>query len=275
MWKLVKHFGLQGVIFGLMGVAFLALAVHAALGVADWVRAEHWHATPAVITELRRTTGVRSGYHYYHHYRYVVGGRSYSGEYHRDNVENVRGEMIEVIFNPDEPSESARSRADLARFGRGIFGGLLYYYVAAIGMFMLLSGLVYVRTAYRGVRLQEALAAGERTALQAYFHGTPEEAKRALRDLDAMFARAMQTAKPDTRWYSLLQRGQLRLYARLAKLHRAAGQTKEAENSMREALGCAASAALDRPLQLAREVFEYIDGEDRRILEEQARVSRP
>jgi hypothetical protein len=97
MWTFVKQFGLQGFIFGLFGVAFLALAGHADLGAIDWVRAAHWQVTPATVTEIRRTTGVRSGYHYYHHYRYVVEGRAYTGEYHRDNVENTRGDMIEVI----------------------------------------------------------------------------------------------------------------------------------------------------------------------------------
>lgn len=268
MWKFVKQFGLQGFIFSLFGVAFLALAGHAALGAVDWVRAGNWQATTATVTDIRRTTGVRSGYHYYHHYRYVVEGRAYTGEYHRDNAENVRGDMIEVIFNPNEPAESARSRADLSGFGRGVFGGLAYYYVAALGMFMLLSGLLYLRTSYRGMRLRESLAAGERAALQAYFQGTPEEARRALQKLDSLYERAMQTAKPDTRWHSLLQRGQLRLNARLAKLHRAAGRADEAEHSIQEALGCAASAGLDTPLKFARQVFEYIDSEDRRVLKE-------
>lgn len=109
MWKFVKQFGLQGFIFSLFGVAFLALAGHAALGAVDWVRAGNWQATTATVTDIRRTTGVRSGYHYYHHYRYVVEGCAYTGEYHRDNAENVRGDMIEVIFNPNEPAESARS----------------------------------------------------------------------------------------------------------------------------------------------------------------------
>lgn len=268
MWKFVKQFGLQGFIFGLFGVAFLALVVHAGLGAIDWVRAAHWQATPAKVTEIRRTTGVRSGAHYYHHYRYVVDGQSYGGEYHRDEVENGRGDMIEVIFNPKDPAESARSRADLAGFGRGVFGGLAYYYVAALGVFMLLSGLLYLRTTYRGMRLKESLAAGERAALQAYFEGTPEEARRALHELNVLYERAMRTAKSDTRWYCLLQRGQLRLNARLAKLHRADGQADEAAHCIQEALNCAKSAGLDPPLQFARQVFEYIDSEDRRVLKE-------
>ncbi len=268
MWTFIKQFGLQGFIFSLFGVAFLALAGYAALGVADWVRAAHWQATTATVTDIRRTTGMRSGYHYYHDYRYVVEGRAYGGTYHRDNEENVRGDLIEVIFNPNEPAESARSRADLAGFGRGVFGGLAYYYVAALGVFMLASGLFYLRTRYRGMRLKESLAAGERAALHAYFQGTPEEARRALQELDSLYERAMQTAKPDTRWYCLLQRGQLRLNARLAKLHRAAGQADEAEHCIQEALACAASAGLDTPLKFARQVLEYIDSEDRRILKE-------
>jgi hypothetical protein len=268
MWTLVKQFGLQGFIFGLFGVAFLALAGHAALGAVDWVRAARWQVTPAKVTEIRRTTGVRSGAHYYHHYRYVVNGLSYGGEFHRDEVENVRGDMIEVIFNPNEAAESARSRADLAGFGRGVFGAVVYYYTTALGVFMLVSGLLYLRTTYRGMRLKESLASGERAALQAYFEGTPEEARRALRELASLYQRAMQTARPDTRWHSLLQRGQLRLNARLAKLHRADGQADEAERCIQEALSCAASAGLDTPLQFARQVFEYIDSEDRRVLKE-------
>lgn len=245
-------------------------------GITDWVGAADWRATPARVTQVNQ---VQRGYRRWQfaeiHYEYVLDGQLHKGWYLRDDADARSGESVPVIVDPADPRRSVRSRADLAHAGVSVRNTLAYY-----GTF-LMSALLLVALATQGwrkagrLRRQALLAAADQAALEAYFHGSPEEALVRLREFGELLGIAERSDAGDYAWQRLLARNQLRRLGRMATLHRAAAREGEAESCVQAAFVHSQKLAqeqppLDPPIEYSGHVHRYIQAEDHRVREEAA-----
>lgn len=272
--RLVRELGwVWCLMFVAAAVAASWFGGQAVAGIAAWVAAGDWPATPARVTQVNP---VLRGYRRWQfseiHYEYVVDGRPRKGWYLRAEANARPGETVGVIVDPADPARSVRSRADLAHAGISAVNTLGFYGAAlASGLLLAILAAQGRRKAVR-LRFKTLLAAADKAALEAYFNGSPQEAVGLLGEFGELLESAQRSDAKDSAWQRLIAHNQVRRLGRLAVLHRAAAREGEAESCVRAAFGHAqalghAGTPLDPPIEYSGHVYRYIEAQDRGLRE--------
>lgn len=257
-------------------VAASWLGTQAVAGIAEWAGASQWRATPARVTQVIRTfRGYRRWQVFEIHYEYDLDGRRHEGWYQRADPDARPGESVPVIVDPARPGRSVRSRSDLAHAGVSEINTLGFYGATLMSVLLLATLASQGWQKAARLRLLGRLSAADQAALQAYFHGSPEEALARLREFGELLGIAGRSDAKDYAWQRLLARNQLRRLGRMATLHRAAARQSEAESCVQAAFDHSRMLAheqppLDPPIEYSGHVYRYVQAEDHRVREEAA-----
>ncbi len=142
--------------------------------------------------------------------------------------------------DPARPGRSVRNRADLAHAGVSGLNTLGFYGSA------LMSALVLAMLGSQGwqkagrLKVQALLAAADKAALEAYFHGSPEEALSRLREFGGLLESAARESEAESCAQAAFEHSRALKYAQ---------------------------PPLDPPMEYSGHVYRCIESEDRRIRE--------